>query len=141
MTDCPIKPLILNELKQPLVLILPMPPSVNALYSTNFRTKRRFASKAYEGWAAEAGWKIKPQIAPHPRPCIPGPVSVTYEFARFPDRRQRDLLNFEKGLTDLLVKYEVIGDDSLIQEATLRWSSLPAGQARVSIKPFTEAHA
>lgn len=37
-----------------LAFSLPMPPSTNSLFATDFRTKRRFMSKEYSAWRAEA---------------------------------------------------------------------------------------
>lgn len=37
-----------------LAFSLPMPPSTNSLFATDFRTKRRFMSKEYSAWRTEA---------------------------------------------------------------------------------------
>jgi Holliday junction resolvase RusA-like endonuclease len=84
-------------------LSLPFPVSVNALF---FNRKRggRAKTPQYKAWITAAGWEIKRQ---RPRP-IDGPVSLEY---RFEDGHQTDLGNLEKGLTDLLVRHQLIADD------------------------------
>ena len=37
---------------------VPMPPSVNAMFATDFKTKRRFMSKAYKAWRDAAAMSV-----------------------------------------------------------------------------------
>jgi len=60
-------------------------------------------------------------LAGYPR--FHGKVKVLYEFGR-PDKRRRDVANYEKAVSDLLTTYAVIEDDSLIEEMTLRWADV-----------------
>lgn len=96
-------------------IFLPFPPTVNKLYSGK---QRRYCSDAYKSWKILAGSKLKQSPG---RKIYYGKVKVTYEFRR-PDNRIRDVFNYEKALTDLLVEYGVIRDDSLIMEGTVKWS-------------------
>jgi len=41
-----------------LAFSLPMPPSANNLFATDFKTKRRFITKAYREWRTEAEGQI-----------------------------------------------------------------------------------
>lgn len=111
-----------------LVLFLPYPPSLNNLFFTDWKTRRRPASAEYKAWQKTAGQALLQQ----PRRSLTGQVRMLCEFHR-PDNRRRDLLNLEKGPTDLLVTHGVIEDDSRIVEATLRWVDDHPGLARISI--------
>lgn len=51
-----------------------------------------------------------------------GPVEVIYTFSP-PDKRRRDLFNGEKAVSDLLVKHQIIADDSLIHRGTVEWGA------------------
>ena len=100
-------------------LYLPFPPSVNGLFATNWKTKRRFPTKKYEEWKVEAEglfWKQKHLV---PEKFI-NPVKVTISLER-PDKRKRDVANYEKAVTDFLVKMGVLEDDSLIHSNTQEW--------------------
>jgi Holliday junction resolvase RusA-like endonuclease len=128
-----IRPYEFKELKPRVVLHMPSPPSVNAMYGTNWATKRRFTSKEGEVWFSAAADEVKRQLPPT-APVVPGAVRVLYEYGRIPDGRKRDLLNLEKAATDLLVKLQVIEDDSRVQEATLRWvDDLEPRRARITV--------
>jgi crossover junction endodeoxyribonuclease RusA len=98
-------------------LTLPFPPSVNGLYATNFKTKRRFKSKKYVEWGHAAIWDIT-RLG-----MTKGKVKVLYEFGR-PDKRRRDVANYEKAVSDILVAGGLIEDDSMIEEITLRWADV-----------------
>ncbi len=50
-----------------------------------------------------------------------GDIAVQYRFART-DRRKRDLGNLEKAMSDILVKHEIIEDDSKIVDLRLIWT-------------------
>lgn len=97
-----------------LELRLTPPPSVNALFGTNWATKKRFASKAYEAWQKEAGWQINAQQF---KPWE-GPYGALYLIPR---RLKGDLPNYEKALTDLLVKMGVVPDDKHLAPFVMDW--------------------
>ena len=108
-------------------LTLPFPTSINAAYATNFKTKRRFKSQKYSQWVAYAEACVMEQ---HPE-RISGPVKVLYEYGR-PDKRRRDVGNYEKVISDLLVSCGLIEDDSLIEEITLRWADVDGVEITVT---------
>ena len=63
-----------------------------------------------------------------------GRIKANYDFF-FADKRKRDLANFEKGITDFLVKKGVIEDDSMIDDLRLvREASDNFGGSFVQIK-------
>ena len=102
-------------------LSLPFPPSVNSLYSTNWKTKKRFKSERYETWIKCAINQIPGGIAG--TPLLQGKMIAIYEFGR-PDKRRRDVANYEKAVSDLLTYMFIINDDSLIEEITLKWADV-----------------
>jgi Holliday junction resolvase RusA-like endonuclease len=98
------------------ILTLPKPPSVNALFATDWKTKRRFKSKVYEHWLAEAEavlWKTK--IKP-----VKGPVKLSLTIA---DTGAVDLANHEKCVVDFLVKHGLIEGDGrkVVRELNMKW--------------------
>ena len=97
---------------------LSFPPSVNGMFVTDWRTKRRCRSKKYKAWADFNIW-----VAHAEGEKVGGRVKVLYEFGR-PDKRRRDVANYEKAVSDLLVSAGIIEDDSLIEEMTLRWADV-----------------
>ncbi len=100
-------------------LVVPMPPSTNKLYGTNFATRQRFNSKQYEAWIWEAGLALNQQ---HP-PAIKGNYTMTLSFGP----RKGDVGNREKAVSDLLVKHRIIEDDSLADRIVLQWDANVVG--------------
>lgn len=96
-------------------LTVPLPPSVNAAYR-NVPGKGRVKTKAYRSWLAEAGWETVRQ-----RPVgVKGRVRVRVVFGK-PDKRKRDLDNLLKCVFDLLTKYGLIEDDSMVVKLEAEW--------------------
>lgn len=110
---------------------LPFPPSVNGLFAGK---GRRYCSRTYKAWKAAA----RPFV---PAGLIAGPYSLDLLFDR-PDRRARDLGNFEKGISDLIVEAGLVIDDSCCQRMTLAWSDAPPQRdsvVRVTVTPHPRA--
>jgi len=99
-----------------LTFTLPYPPSVNALYR-NVPKVGRVKTKATEAFNFQAALALAGQRANG----IKGTVNVTYEVGRFPDKRRRDVGNYEKALSDALVANGIIEDDSLIEWISIGW--------------------
>lgn len=51
------------------------------------------------------------------------PVQVTYRLGR-PDKRIRDLENYAKAVSDLLVSSTILKDDSLIHRLIMEWADI-----------------
>lgn len=83
-------------------IILPLPPSVNALYGGGSKQKR-FPSKEYKEWLK------KTENMGYDTPCY-NFVYITYRLY-FPDNRVRDCKNFLKAIDDWLVHNKIITDD------------------------------
>jgi len=93
-----------------------LPPSVNGAYYTDFNNRTRHKTGKYREFE-----KALHPYFPTDR-IIPdyseGELIVEYNFY-FPDKRRRDVANYEKCLTDSLVSWGVIGDDSQIVRMVL----------------------
>ena len=64
------------------------------------------------------------------------PLDVTYEYW-FPDHRKRDIANYEKVLTDSMVRAGIMVDDHFIHRITqVKMGVRDNGMVRVIIKPF-----
>lgn len=102
-----------------MILGLPFPPAVNNLFATVKvgKSTRRIRTRRYEDWITEAGIALLLQRPPK----IHGPFRLTLTAVR-PDRRKRDLDGLAKAPLDLLVKHQVIDDDSLCASILLMWS-------------------
>lgn len=95
---------------------LPMPPSVNACFATNWKTKRRFESKAYEQWKKAATPVLMQQYAAAGAPALHKPLAVTIRLGL---NYQSDIANREKPLTDLLVANLDMADDRYIERVVI----------------------
>lgn len=111
---------------------LPFPPSVNNLYC-NAGKRGRYKSPGYMAWCAEASIGIKDAHrqgikAYHLAICL-----------KRPDRRQRDLGNYEKAISDLLVSHGVIADDSGCERLSMQWDHGMKEACVVLVMPAEEA--
>jgi hypothetical protein len=79
---------------------LPLPPSSNMMFATDFKTKRRFATKEYREWKRLAGATLFHQWQEAGRPQITKPYEVHIQVDI---NHQSDIVNREKAITDLLV--------------------------------------
>lgn len=113
------------------VLRLPFPPGVNNLFANG--RKGRFRTPRYDAWLLEAGLRLRRQ---RPEPIV-GHFKVEMIFDR-PDERARDLDGLAKAPLDLLVKSQVVADDSLCRDIRMRWSGMP-GRKPGGVLIFLEA--
>jgi Holliday junction resolvase RusA-like endonuclease len=106
---------------------LPFPPSTNNLFRN--AGKRRIKTDHYTRWITEAGWTLANQ-----RPTrLSGPYALALTLHP-PTRSARDLDNFIKAVSDLLVAHEVIDGDHLARRIVLKWSDIaPAKPGSVTI--------
>ena len=117
-----------------MILYLPFPPSVNGLYATNWKTKRRFPTKKYTAWKLAAELAKDKQWRTVLLTRFEVPVVATYSFGR-PDKRRRDVENYSKAVSDFLVDAKILADDSLIERLLLQWARVDG--CVVEIVPFT----
>lgn len=110
---------------------LPFPPSVNKAYGGGSGQKR-FKSKTYKAWEKSCPKLILPECG-----AIDWPVAVVYRY-HLPDRRLRDIGNYEKAVTDQLVKQCILMDDNfkIIKSMHLHFAGVDRGNPRVDIEIF-----
>lgn len=87
---------------------LPMPPSVNGMFATDFKTKRRFISKEYASWKKKADVEFRSQWGAY---GIPAPYGV---HIRLNLDHRSDVDNRCKPILDLLVHLDVIEGDQWV---------------------------
>lgn len=115
--------------------LLTRPPSVNTCFATDFRTRRRFASKKYVLWQNTTEVLSMLQSAR----MIMGKVTIEYRLGPTGSKRKTDVMNYEKPITDMLVKAGVIEDDHLVQRGTLMWDDkVPVGMVQVTVNKWRE---
>lgn len=112
------------------VLTLPFPISVNAMFADGL--SRRVKSQRYCDWIIEAGYALNRQRPPQ----IFGQVELKYEVEEKPDKIRRDVENYAKGVSDLLVRHKVIlaDDNTVVRKLTMEWSPEVKG-VRITISP------
>ena len=91
-----------------------LPPSVNTAFYTDFRTRTRHKTKPYREFIRNLEGYV-PQCNPT---LLDGELEVEIN-CYFPDKRKRDIANYEKCLIDTIVHYGLITDDSQIQRLVL----------------------
>lgn len=96
---------------------LPFPPTLSACF-TNVKGRGRVPTAAYKAWQKEALWMIAAQRV---KPIL-GRVTVYVRLVA-PDRRARDAGNVDKAVGDILVKANLIEDDSnrYVRKLTYEW--------------------
>lgn len=113
-------------------LHLPFPPSVNSAYANGGNKRGRHKTEAYTAWEQFASIGIKDS---HRQGL--GAYSLSICLQR-PDKRQRDLGNYEKAVSDFLVMHGIVKDDHLCQRLLMTWGEgLPAACV-VLVQPCEE---
>lgn len=125
-----VKECVLLEIA-PLILELPFPPSVNHYLAR--RGHRSFLTDKAKKFHEVIALKIYQSIT---KIGLNTPLDVTYQYW-FPDRRKRDIANYEKVLTDSMVRAGVMVDDHIIHRLTqVKMGIRDDGLVHVIIKPF-----
>ncbi|RCL03036.1 MAG: crossover junction endodeoxyribonuclease RusA [Candidatus Tokpelaia sp. JSC189] len=109
-----------------LKLDLPFPPSVNGLYRNGGMKKGRHRTARYKAWVREASLCVGEV---HRKAM--SAYSLLIVLKR-PDRRMRDLGNYEKAISDLLVSHGVVRDDSDCCSLMMKWHDAMDGAGMVS---------
>lgn len=114
------------ETREPIVLTLPIPPSVNNLF-VNIPGRGRVPSQRYKQWRQDAAATLWNQ----PRKFMGGHVKVTLEMS---EKARPDSDNFWKALFDFLVDHNFIAGDSkrFVREHHFYWVDME--QCRVTIE-------
>lgn len=124
-----------DEIMQRLeILWLEYPPTNNQLH-TNVYMKGRVISGKYRAWQDN----YPPMGLVKPKSPITEPFKMTYHIIKHKDKRRRDLANYEKALTDSLVKHGIVKDDSQMICLRMEWITLPADWRVRGIIEWTES--
>ena len=104
---------------------LPFPPTTNSL--TGVFNGRKIKSNKYRKWEKDAGWHLRQNNEWFVgRPRLNAPYHLEITLVR-PDKRARDVNNYDKAISDLLVAHGITPDDSLMQSLTVRWADAKEG--------------
>jgi Holliday junction resolvase RusA-like endonuclease len=106
---------------------LPEPPSVNALFA-NVPGRGRRKTKVYRQWIKDAGWAL---VAQRPKKLV-GNYRLRLSFCRT-FKIRKDLGNFEKAVSDLLVRHHVVTDDSCSDSILLDWQGTQPGVVEITL--------
>lgn len=112
---------------------LPFPPSVNKAYANGGNRKGRHKTAAYTAWEQLAAVSVKDS---HRRGFEHYRLSICLKR---PDRRRRDIGNYEKCVSDLLVAHGVVKDDCGSQTITLTWDANLNADCVVIVQQAEEA--
>jgi crossover junction endodeoxyribonuclease RusA len=116
-----------------LILEFSFPPSVNHyLGRRGHHTYKTAQAKAYN---AEVYALV---LQAHAALRLDTPLTVWYQYW-FPDKRKRDVANYEKVLTDSMVTANVMVDDHLIYDIRqTKMGYCKGGKVRVIISPHVQ---
>lgn len=94
------------------MLRLPKPPSVNSMFATDFKTRRRFKTKVYTNWIKEADEWLVNTVLPT--------VETEYHLEIILPRTRGDIDNYVKPIADYLVSRGVTPDDKHMRSLSVR---------------------
>lgn len=110
-----------------MIVMLPTPPSVNAMYDNAKRG--RVKTDVYKAWINEAGWAYKQQ--PKRGPNIEGPYRVEIHL---PKNMRGDIDNRLKAVLDLLCTMGATSDDTHCQSILAQRSEDSEHFARIVVE-------
>lgn len=111
-----------------IVLRLPVPPSVNNLYS-NRPGRGRYKTSAYRRWIVEAdGWYMTQK--PLRLPSIIGPYTASI---RIPEDTRGDIDNRGKAILDYLVRVALTSDDKMCRKIEIERAPLDC--CEITVRP------
>lgn len=113
-------------------LHLPFPPSVNSAYANGGNKRGRHKTAQYVDWIKEASTAVK---ASHRQGLDNYSPAICLQR---PDKRQRDLGNYEKAVSDFLVMHGVVKDDHLCERLTMTWGTGLAAPCVVIVQSCEE---
>lgn len=110
-------------------LVLPFPPSVNAMYANGGNKRGRHKTAKYKAWEQEASEAINDS---HRQGMLDYSLCIALKA---PDKRARDLGNLEKAVSDLLVSHGVVKDDRYCRRLTMFWDETATDECVVLVMP------
>ena len=97
-----------------MTLDLPLPPSTNSLFATDFKTKRRFISKDYAAWKKNVA-EILGRYVALPKLEKPYAVHILVNI-----NHRSDVDGRAKAVLDALTEASLIIDDRWVEWLTIR---------------------
>lgn len=113
----------------PVVIDLPMPPSVNRLWRIGHHGGM-YLHPAYEAWKTQVGLTLV--VSGRPKPRIAGPFRARIVLDA--SRRRGDCDNRIKAVLDALHRYRVTDDDSLCTHVSAEWGDDAPLGCRVTLE-------
>lgn len=109
---------------------LPMPPSTNNMFATDFKTKRRFVSREYTQWKKEAAPRLLTAWEAAGKPAIGKPWAMAVQVNL---NHQGDITNRVKALEDLIVSTipGIPGDQWVNDSRVIRNREIEAARVEV----------
>jgi len=116
-----------------MIITLPfLPPTVNTAFYTDFKSRTRHKNKAYRDFIENCAYHFMGKV----KEAYMEDIEVEYNFI-FKDKRRRDICNYEKALSDTLVYYGVIKDDSQIKRMVIEgYYKKGVEETVIQIKPY-----
>lgn len=115
-----------------LIINLPYPPTVNALFR-NVPGKGRVKTKRYLQWSRVASNEIMAQRVAFPVNKIEGPFEVHITLDA---NRKGDIDNYVKAIIDVIVNMDVVDDDRHLKRFTVEAGTVDGAQ--VCVWPFIQ---
>jgi crossover junction endodeoxyribonuclease RusA len=113
-------------------ICLPFPPSSNHLFANGAKGHGRHRTAQYKAWEHLASLYIKDS---HRINLEAYTIAIALNP---PDKRARDLDNFVKGISDLLVSHGVVKDDSYCRKLVVVWNTSMDEECVVVLHPAEE---
>lgn len=104
----------------PITIDLPFPPSVNAVWRSTAQFGRVLKSEEYRSWLKLAGGYWMQQRGKQEIKHIDGSYKLEITLTP-PDKRRRDLGNYEKALSDFCQEVGIVNNDCLCEKLSLEW--------------------
>ena len=123
-----------------LTIDLPFPPSVNAVWRSNRGRVHR--DKKYSAWESDAWGHWLQQKPTQKLKSIEGHYALKI-ILNPPDKRRRDLGNYDKALSDFLQTAGIVHNDCLCLDLHIVWGGdedAPLG-ARLILEPVLQKNA
>ena len=119
-----------------LVLTLSLPPSLNSAFANGGKARGRIKTKVAYQWETLA----KGELMMQKRRLVDPPYEVEYALGEPKINRRRDCANYEKLLSDFLVKYNILTDDCQIRSLHIYWDkTVEPSTARLTITTIGKA--
>lgn len=116
-----------------IIINLPYPPTVNALFRNDKKRGGRVKTKRYLQWSRVAQNEIMAQRVAFPVKHIDGPFEA---YITLDAERKGDIDNCVKAIIDALVEMNIVDDDRFLRRFTVETGKVDGAQ--VCVGPFLQ---